>query len=545
MKEWGLSVFAAALLALAGVSAAAGAERPSAAIVFDSSNSMWRQIDGANKVVMLREALGERLKEAGELDLAVLTFGVREEAACSAIETVVPLGPVDAARYSQAIGRIAPGKGATPLARALREAAAAIDHQNRPATIIVVADGLDNCRTDPCAAAAELKAVAPGLTIHAIAFDRRRQEDLAGLACMASETGGRFFAATSREELDTALRTALVAARDASGTFVAARADRQPAAPAGETGNKDAASAGEAERVPLPPEPPGEEEKAADAATEPENAAARIARQTTGDEPVGAANLRLRALLTGEGAPVTTGLVWRVFDTRPDAGGNFNVVARGTEAAPVFRLRSGRYVVHVAYGRASTTREVEIADTDIDENVVLNAGFMRLSAHGPDGEELAENDVSFSVYSSEQDQFGERRLILTAVEPDKIIRLNAGTYQVVSQYGDANAVARGDVQIEPGRLSDVVIDHKAAMITLKLVRESGGEALADTSWSVLSPQGDIVAESVGAFPSHLLAAGDYSAVARHDGRAYSRPFTVESGLDREIEIVTGSEEAAR
>lgn len=530
MRQSGLAALVCVAAALAPAAAAA-AERPAAALVFDSSYSMWSQIDGANKVVMLREALGERLGQTGKLDLAVLTYGAREEDACAAIDTVVPFGPLAADRYTAAIGRVAPGKGATPLARALRQAAADIGFENRPATIIVVSDGLDNCRTDPCATAAELKAVAPGLTIHAIAFDKVHQDELAGLSCMANETGGLFFPATSRAELDTALAAAFAAAERPAGA--AARQDRpQPA------GAKSAA----APTPPLPPAPPaaGGDGPAGTGAPPPvADAAARVARQAAQDESTGAANLRLRAVLSEGGPQLASGVVWRVFDARPDESGSFRVVARGSDPDPVFRLRNGRYVVHATYGRASATTEIEIGDDSRDETVVLNAGFLRLAAQGPNAESLPEQRLSFSIYSSEEDQFGERKLILSAIEPGKIVRLNAGLYQIVSQYGDANAVVRGNVRIEAGQLSEVVVSHLAAMITLKLVRETGGEALADTSWSVMSPQGEIVAESVGAFPSHVLAAGDYTVVARHDGRAFSRPFTVESGRDREIEVVTG------
>ena len=44
---------------------------------------------------------------------------------------------------------------------------------------------------------------------------------------------------------------------------------------------------------------------------------------------------------------------------------------------------------------------------------------------------------------------------------------------------------------------------------------SGGEAIADTSWSVLTDSGDIIRESVGAFASMVLAEGDYAIVAKN------------------------------
>jgi hypothetical protein len=34
----------------------------------------------------------------------------------------------------------------------------------------------------------------------------------------------------------------------------------------------------------------------------------------------------------------------------------------------------------------------------------------------------------------------------------------------------------------------------------------------------------------------VLAAGDYTAVAKHEGQVYTRDFTVESGMERDIEV---------
>jgi hypothetical protein len=96
---------------------------------------------------------------------------------------------------------------------------------------------------------------------------------------------------------------------------------------------------------------------------------------------------------------------------------------------------------------------------------------------------------------------------------------------------------RYDFQIKPGKLIDARINHRAAVITLKLVGEKGGEALANTAWSVLTPGGDVIKESIGAFPVVVLAEGDYVAIARNEGKVYNREFKVETGVDREIELL--------
>ena len=51
------------------------------------------------------------------------------------------------------------------------------------------------------------------------------------------------------------------------------------------------------------------------------------------------------------------------------------------------------------------------------------------------------------------------------------------------------------------------------------------------------PDGAPVASSVGAFPSVVLAAGDYTAVAKHDGKTYKTKFTVQTGADHDVEVL--------
>ena len=42
---------------------------------------------------------------------------------------------------------------------------------------------------------------------------------------------------------------------------------------------------------------------------------------------------------------------------------------------------------------------------------------------------------------------------------------------------------------------------------------------------------------VGAFPIVVLAAGDYTALAKHDGKTYQTNFSVVAGSDRDVEVL--------
>jgi hypothetical protein len=54
---------------------------------------------------------------------------------------------------------------------------------------------------------------------------------------------------------------------------------------------------------------------------------------------------------------------------------------------------------------------------------------------------------------------------------------------------------------------------------------------------VLTPGGDVIKESIGAFPRLVLAEGDYHVIARNEGKTFQRDFKVITGVDGEVEVL--------
>ncbi|MFN7101388.1 MAG: hypothetical protein ACK4N1_02090 [Pseudorhizobium sp.] len=251
-------------------------------------------------------------------------------------------------------------------------------------------------------------------------------------------------------------------------------------------------------------------------------------------------DVTLEAKLTAsDEEPMQEGLTWRVFSPISGQDGKLPLVASAEGGAAAFQLAPGDYFVNVAFGRAGVTKKLTVpADGEVEKQVlVLEAGGVVLDATAGSDEQIPDNQLSFSVYSSEVREDGERGLVMAGITPKTIVRLNAGTYHVVSEYGDVNAIVRADIQVEAGKLVEATLQHRAAQITLKLVSQPGGEAVADTAWSVLTAAGDIVNESVSAFSTMVLAEGDYLAVARNKDKIYQRAFTVESANNIDVEVM--------
>jgi hypothetical protein len=250
----------------------------------------------------------------------------------------------------------------------------------------------------------------------------------------------------------------------------------------------------------------------------------------------GGGAITLSAQLTDKGSDITRGIVWRVF--KPEAvNGKLPMVASAHGGTAVFQLEPGSYLVHASYGRAGATKRITVGKEAKRESLVLDAGGLKLDAVLSGGVRIPPKKLRFSIYEGTAEPNGDRALIIPDVEPNSVVRLNAGTYHVVSTYGAVNAVIRSDIRVEAGKLTEATVEHHAAEITMKLVRETGGEAIADTSWSLLNESGDPIKETVGAFASMVLAEGDYTIIAKNRDRIYQKDFTVVAGQNQEIEVL--------
>ena len=252
-------------------------------------------------------------------------------------------------------------------------------------------------------------------------------------------------------------------------------------------------------------------------------------------QPMG--QVTFQALMTEDGQRLEQGLAWRVYSIKDmTADGRPRLVNTLRDASPVVRLAAGDYYVTVAFGRANLTRKISVAaNGQTVEPFALNVGLLKVTAQL--GNRQLANGATFDVFSDDRDQFGQRSRVITGAHPGALLRLNSGLYQIVSQYGDANSTIQADLTVEPGKLTEAVVVHQVARATFKLVTRAGGEAQADTQWSVLNRQGDIVKESAGALPVHTLAPGTYTVTARSQGRQFRRTFAVKSGDVVEVEVM--------
>lgn len=131
--------------------------------IFDASNSMAGQWDGARKIDLAREILNEMvdsLETMPNVEMALRVYGHQSPVPpqdCSDTKLEVPFSPNNAARIRQKLQFINP-KGTTPIARSLELAPGDFPPcGNCRNIILLITDGVEACDGDPCLISTQLQ----------------------------------------------------------------------------------------------------------------------------------------------------------------------------------------------------------------------------------------------------------------------------------------------------------------------------------------------------------------------------------------------------
>lgn len=192
--------------------ASEGSEDSKAMLILDASSSMVEADAEGTRMESAKKAaneLVESLPETAKMGLTV--YGANEsdapdnrEQGCKDIDTLVPVGRVDKAKFTSAIDGLEP-KGYTPMGNSLRKAAEELGGEGER-SIILVSDGIDSCAPPPvCEVAKELAEDGVDLAIHTVGFqvdDAARKE----LQCIAEAGNGQFLEAKDASSLATSLK---------------------------------------------------------------------------------------------------------------------------------------------------------------------------------------------------------------------------------------------------------------------------------------------------------------------------------------------------
>lgn len=161
--------------------------------------------------------------------------------------------------------------------------------------------------------------------------------------------------------------------------------------------------------------------------------------------------------------PISTPILWEVFEYRkggvtPDA-----LVTSASAAAQAFTLPAGAYVVRASYNGTTADLVVPL-DPGRTYNYTINlyAGTVGLTAVSESGGSIGEG-VVYEIYKAAPDQNGERTLIATYNGGASTVMLREGSYLLVAR----GAGMQGEIpfQVAAGQKGNVKVVMKPAAAT--------------------------------------------------------------------------------
>ncbi|MCX5520002.1 VWA domain-containing protein [Kaistia defluvii] len=465
-------------LALATLATPAlSAER--AIIVLDASGSMWGQIDGEAKMAIARRTLEQAMGTVpASLDLGLIAYGHREKGSCSDIELVVPAGPSASTgpEIVAAANALVP-KGKTPLSAAVRQAAEALHYTEDKATVILITDGIETCDADPCAVGAALAEAGIDLKVHVVGFGLSKAEGRQ-VACLAENTGGRYFDASNAGRLAEALSETVAAAAPAE-------------------------------------EPPA---------------------------PIAQVEDRLRAVArlssTSEIFQRPGSIRFDIHKARPEGGFEQDILTTGYAGESflgyaAFDLPPGRY-------RVVASRDLAKAEADIDVtagkpalvDITLDAGVVVARGMKTASEPITDDNLRWDVTGSSQE-------IVTTYGTGSTTVIAAGAADITASLGAAKATLPVDVRAGVTTTVDVVLG--AGRLTLRGKRSVTAPDLDDSiRWDVTDAAGE-TATAYGGAVDFDLPAGPYAVKATLGEAIAELAIVIEAGqtLEQTVVVATG------
>lgn len=399
-------------------------------IVLDGSGSMWGKLadTGKTKLEISQRVLTEAIGKTGpDITLGLSSFGHRRSGNCSDADYVVSPAANSAENINQQIAKHNPrGKG--PLTLALRKSIAAIPGGGK-GVLLVIHDGLDNCRLNPCDAAKEIKASHPGMKIHVASLGLPANE-AAAMQCLAAETEGVASNVANEAELQAAVEKAFAAAAIA---------------------------------------PPV-------AATNP------AANQTGGAATSSQPGLRLTAHLGADGKSQPVAGVWTVAA----ADGNETAILVREGSTLDASLEPGPYRIRFKSGFSDQTLEIEVPEKGrLEKTIALGAGILQFPASDPadigQGRLPAFHTVRPSA-APDADPAPEANgkgapssappIWISYSQQDSQLIVPAGTYDIESERGQTLKTTRATVR--PGDIVRVAGDADSG--TLRVASSTAGSS---------------------------------------------------------------------
>lgn len=525
---------------------------PRALVILDGSGSMWGQIEGAPKIEVMRAGLSRLVDQMeGRTDLGLMGYGHRRKSDCKDIDLAFSPGPIDAAGAKAWLAKFSP-RGKTPMASALELAGETLAQGGSGGHIVIVTDGADNCRRDPCAVATELMAADPSLRLHVVVLGATA-EDMGRTLCIAKAGKGLVEKVSSPAEIDPALDRVMAA-------ITGAPEPSEPSAATGPPGLRLALRlgpggadvtdgiawtvkhdgrevySGSAPRPALDLAPGSYVVTATSGGiTAEHNIEVAADGPTAAVLDLGAGIVRI-SLQAGTGAAAIDDTFYTVYKSDPATGAQLATVAVGRGSPPPLLLPAGSYRALFEQGLARIERALAVeAGREITTNIAFDIGTLSVAARAVEGGPVLD-DVYITIAEDDPEAPGGRREITTSAAAEPVFTLRAGLYHLQVEHGGAVATAEATVRGGEATAAEVIVQSGRLKLSSRIAGspETIGTLVA-YSIEGLDESDKGIARLNGPTASMSLAAGRY--------RVTSQYGTANARAQREVVIAAGSDEA--
>jgi len=246
------------------------------------------------------------------------------------------------------------------------------------------------------------------------------------------------------------------------------------------------------------------------------------------DIPLNAARLQL----TTAGRDGAIGLqapIFSVFEDDPDAAGGRREVARSAAQPAEFVLPPGTYYVVARQGAVEARERLAVGPGEVvRRTLAVAAGNLALSTKLPALGGAADAYISYTVTrldNTAQDA-------ITTSQPTPTLLLPSGRYRVEGRYGLMNVRAVRDIEIKAGQMQQLVIEHEAASVRLRIV----GSGPTDVSWIIRDQAGKAVWTGAHTEAVANLQAGRYLVRAETRNKRDERNVELRAGEAKLLEF---------
>lgn len=221
--------------------------------------------------------------------------------------------------------------------------------------------------------------------------------------------------------------------------------------------------------------------------------------------------------------------IFSVFEDDPDAPGGRREVARSAAQPAEFVLPPGTYYVVARQGAVEARERLAVGPGDVvRRTLAVAAGSLALSTKLPALGGGADAYISYTV--TRLDNTAQEAV--TTSQPTPTLLLPSGRYRVEGRYGLMNVKAVRDIEIKTGQTQQLVIEHEAASVRLRIV----GSGPTDVSWIIRDQTGKAVWTGAHTEAVANLQAGRYVVGAETRNKRDERSVELRAGEAKLLEF---------